>query len=161
MRDSSEPLCQRTIVEHADDRSCETVHVSRVDEEAVRIVLHEVGDSTDAGSDHTAAATEGLDDDAAHALRSRWKDETGRLVERGRDFRLGQARRPPRLLGHVPHEGLDDARQSAPADDVKPSGADPRGRTAPGSREAIDVLVALEHPDEERLRPYRKRRWRA
>ena len=55
--------------------SASAAAIARLDEQAGLAVVDEVGDPADAAADDAAAAAERLDDDAAHPLGARGKDE--------------------------------------------------------------------------------------
>ena len=116
-------------------------------EQAVDAVLDDVRDPAGARADHGAAAQERLDRDAGQALGRRRQQQRPRGVERARDLR--------RLEAPVPLRALARERPRRPPTCVplpttwsRASGTRAR-REPPRRGEALDVLVALEHADEE------------
>ena len=157
VRRRAEPLGERAVGEHAHERVGERRRVPGRNEEARHAVLDDVRDPADAAPDDAAAAAERLDDDAAEALRARREHEHGRLVERAATSGVGSdsvqrvcaGRSRDELLRHV-------AKRPAP-DEVERRVRDARRGEAPGLREHVDGLVALEHADEERDGPLGQR----
>ncbi len=110
-----------------------------------------------ATADHRPCPAERLDHDAAHPLRARRQDEEGRLVERKRHLGLRQPLAPGHLIRKVAREALHDRPESARADEAQPRSRHPCRCATPCLGEAVDVLVALENADEERLGVLRER----
>src|SRR5581483_3939937 len=119
------------------------------DEQAVDAVLDDVADAADVHRDRRPAAEEGLDEHTAEPFRPRRKDEARRFVERVCDLRLRQPLRPRGLRRQLMHELLDHRPPRAAADDAQLHAAQPLRGEPPRTREAVDVLVELEHSDEQ------------
>ena len=73
-------------------------------------------------------------------------------VERGRDSCGRQLAASTRSARQVGDEPLDDVRSACPCRRSAARAGQPRRREPPGRGEPVDVLVALEHADEERAR---------
>src|SRR5437588_5709291 len=147
-----ETLSELAVGEHPDEYAGERLRVARLDEQAVATVLDEVGNAADAARDDRTSAAEGLADHAAHAFRARRQDEEGRVVERARDLGLRQPLLRARLPRQVAHELFDDRLQRSGPDEAQPRLRHARRGPPPRVGESVDILVALEHADEERLR---------
>ena len=129
---------------------------SVVDEQAADAVLDHVADAADAHRDRRAAAQERLDQHAAEPLGARRQHEARRLVERTRRPPAGLEPLDPRVCsGRSRTSSLDHLAPRAAADDPSRAPGTPRRRAAPRAREPVDVLVELEHADEERRRAAR------
>ena len=117
----------------------------------------EVRDPADPAPDHAPPAAERLHDDAAEAFGARREDEHGRVVERARHLGRRQGHRPARLSRQVGDEALRNSAQRPATDDVEDGVGDVRSREPPCLRQHVHSLVPLEHADEERRGPLRKR----
>ena len=155
-----QPPRQLRVAEDADDRVGDPLHVVGLDEIPLDVVADEVRHPAAATRDHGAAARERLDDHARRPLRARGEQQQRRLVQRVHDLGCGQRGRPARLPGQVGDERLDERRVETAADEPKLRVRQPRRREPPGGGDPVDVLVALEHADEERRRPLGQRRRR-
>ena len=119
-------------------------------------MLDEIGDAADPAGDHRAGAAERLDEHAAHPLGARGQDEERRFVERMGDLGLAEELVPARLRGHVAQQLLDGRPQRPGADEPEARTGNLRRGDAPRVRQPVDVLVALEHADEQGLWPLRQ-----
>ena len=152
----AQPFGVLTVGEDAAEGLREPRGVARLDQEPVGAVLDEIRDPADPAADHGPPAAERLHHDASHPLRARGQDETRGLVERRGDLRRPESGRPRGPPREVRDESPDKRRERTRADDPEHRVRHVRRRAAPRVREPVDVLVALEHADEERLRAIRE-----
>ncbi len=145
------------VGEHLDERVDELVGVLRVDQAPLDAVANEIRDAADAARDDAAPAGERLDHDTPETLRARREHEHRRLVEPPRDAVRRQLGHMLDLLRQLGHQLIDDRVPRSLADEHEPRVRQPCGNFAPGVGEPVDVLVRLEHPDEERRRPLGQR----
>ena len=139
------------VGEHADERLDERVGSARGHEEALDAVVDEVEDATGGGRDDARPR-------ANDSMITR-RDPRATTAARARSSRRASRRRAP---GSELRVVLDLVRGSPPAarrrrtagdalaDDHEPRLRQLRRHATPGRAEAVDVLVRLEHADEER-----------
>ena len=149
-RGRTEPLCELAVREHALESLRERVGVGRRDEQALDAVVDEVGDAAAVRRDDGPAARERLDHDAAEPLRPRRQHEHGRTVERRGDLRRARARRGARRGPGSRARSCSTTSRCEPWPTITSRASGSAGASdAPGARQSLDVLVALERADED------------
>src|SRR3954451_25053200 len=140
------------VSEHADEALGQPLRIAGLDQQSAGLVVDEVRDAADATRDARPASTESLHDHAAHAFRTGGQHEDRRLAERSSYLRLRQPLVPARLPGEIAEQLVDEVPKRPAADESQACFRHARGCETPRVREAVDVLVTLEHADEEPLR---------
>ncbi len=152
MRGRAEAGRQLAVREDAHESGDERVLVGAGNQDPLDTVGDEIEDAAGSGRDDSAASCERLDHDPAETLRPGGEHEQGGVVEGRGNLGRAQSRMVLDLARKVAQELVDDVLATALADDheagFRQLGCDP----APGRCQAVDVLVRLEHADEERHR---------
>ncbi len=150
MRRRAEALREGSIGEDAHERRGESTVVGPRDQEPLDAIVDEVEQSPGGRHDHPSPARERLDHDEAEALRPGRQDEQRRPVEGGRHLGRTQPAVVLDAVRMVAQQRIDDVLPAALADDHEPGVREVLCDRAPGRGEPVDVLVGLEHADEER-----------
>ena len=146
------------VGEDPDERVRDLAGPVGVDEQAGLPVPDHVGDPPGSSADDGPPAAERLEHDLGRPLGPRGEQEQPRIVECLHDVRCLEPPVPGDPAGELADERLHDAPVSPVSDDPQRGLRDAGGGEPPRVCDRMDVLVSLEHADEQRGRALRERR---